>query len=348
MGASMETADNIVERLPGFYRAREKNSYLYSFADGIAKIIDQQKSGLLHIRDSHWMESAHGIDLDLLASIFGIARKRKETDEEYRSRLRTTFSDFKKGGTVEAVRAQLASFLAISKEEIVVIENPPTELQELKKVISGETWVISSTSIRDEKATMVLSLEDGEASDPTVIDSSTNTAIRYKGTLRKGDNLEIHEGKAKLNGVDATKSISFESSSDSPSSSAPLAASDLPKIPRKPSKWIFKERLTDTLGRFDQSKFDENVFFKPVPPTTLKLRWTARLLASFEIKIPTRALDKSNLTKQEVETLVNAIKAAGIRTFVTIMPETGQLVSTKEEMTGVVAPAQLAGKVAGP
>lgn len=334
----MEKADEIVDRLPGFYRARERNSPLYDFVSAVAKIINQQEDDLSTIMDSHWIATAHGIDLDLLASLFGLGRKRRENDREYKSRINQTFVDIKKGGTVEAVRAQLALYLATSKEDIMVEENPPIEMQDMKKVVSGDSWVMTSTSIRDEKATIVLSLEDGEARDPTIIDLDANVALKYKGTLKKGDVLELNQGKAMLNGVDATKSVSFESGN----TTIPIP-SDMPKIPRKPSKWIFRERLTDTLGRFDQSKFDENVFFESVPPTTLKLQWTSRLLASFEVKVSSRALEKASVTKEELEALVNAIKAAGIRTFVKVMPESDHVIAIEAKIDSSKS-SQLEGK----
>lgn len=314
----METADNIVERLPGFYRATEKDSYIYEFVSGFARIINEQEKELAKIRDAHWIDSSRGINLDLLASIFGLGRKRKEGDDDFRSRIAATIADLRKGGTVEAIRIQLAQYLATSKEEIVVVEYPPTEMTIQKAVLSGDTWSMKSSSINNnEKVMIILSLENGEAIDPTIImDTDTNFFIRYKGTLKKGDLLEINEGKARLNGVDVSSSISYEKGNKP----VPLT-DDLPQIARKPSKWIYREKITDTLARFDQSRFDENVFFKFVPPTSLTIKWTARLLGSFEVRIPSRALETTDLTKEEIEELVNAIKAAGIRSFVTIMTD---------------------------
>jgi hypothetical protein len=320
-----EIAEGIVERLPEFYRAKEKNSLMYDFVESIAKVISQQEKDLNRVKDSHWVDSARGIDLDMLASVLAVGRKRKESDEDFRARIKHTFVDLKKGGTVQAVKAQLAIYLGVPIDEIIVVENPPIEMQLKKDVISGDTWTISSTSIENEKAVITLSLADGEAKDPTIIDTDANLALRFKGTLKKGDILEIQGGKAKLNGIDATGSISVERSG------AALKTSDSMQIPRKPAKWIFKERLTDTLGRFDESRFDENVFFKFVSPTSISLKWTARLLAAFEVKVQSKVLTKSDLTKQELEALVNAIKAAGIRTFVTIMPDIEDNLVTVEE-----------------
>lgn len=293
--------------------ARERDSSTYRLVKGFARIIDQQRETLDRIYDSHWIDYARAIDLDLLVALLGIPRKDSESDEEFRARVKQTFADPKRGGTVEAVKTQLANFLGCSKEDFLLIENPAIEMQVVKKVVSGESWIMSSSSIRDEKATIIISLENGEASDPTLIDLDAKIAIGYKGKLKKGDKLEIRESKAKLNGIDVTNSISVAATSV-----------DSPRISRRPSKWIFKERITDIIGRFDQSNFDETVFYESVPPTTIRLAWTARLLGCFEIKIPLNILSQSKLTKQKVEAFVNAIKAAGIRTIVTVIDETDQ------------------------
>lgn len=342
----METADNIVERLPGFYRAREKDSYMYEFVSGFAKIISEQERELSKIRDAHWIDSSRGINLDLLASIFGLGRKRKETDDDFRSRIAATIGDLRKGGTVEAVRIQLAQYLATSKEEIVIVEYPPTEITVQKGVLSGDTWNMKSGSINNnEKAMIILSLENGEAIDPTIMDTDANFSIKYKGTLKKGDLLEINGGKATLNGVDVSSSIIYEKG-DKP---IPIPLTDdLPQVARKPSRWIYREKITDTLARFDQSKFDENVFFKFVPPTSLTIKWTARLLGSFEVRIPSKVLETTEITKHEVEELVNAIKAAGIQSFVTIMTdkawEEGLNMIEKKQPDTPLKPSQARGR----
>lgn len=335
----MEIVDNIVERLPEFYRARERGSYIYEFVSGFAKIISEQKKELLRIRDSHWIDSSDGISLDLLASIFGLGRKRKETDEEFRLRISSTIADMRKGATVEAVRTQLAQYLATSKEDIVVVEFPPTEMMVQKQVLSGDTWTMNSSSINSEKAAISLFLEDGEAIDPTIIDTGANISIRYKGTLKKSDTLEIIEGKGLLNGNDVTTSLTFEKSEK-----PVVEADDFPNVSRKPSKWIFREKITDTHGRFDQSKFNENVFFKLVPPITLTIKWTAHLLGSFEVRIAPTVLEKSDMTKEEIEELVNAIKAAGIQSSVTIMSDNKEMSTIETKQPEPPNPAQTAGR----
>jgi len=316
-----EIADTIVERLPMFYLARERNSALYELASGFANIVHDQERDVSRLRDSRSINSAYGRDLDLLASTVALGRKRDETDEDFRSRIKSTVLGIRIGGTIEAIRTQLASFLGASTNDFTIVENPPTELQLAKNALSGDTWPMSSRSISDERAMITISPEGGEAHDPALIDTEANTTIRFTGTLKKGDKLEIVNGKARLNGVDATGSIHFGLGG-----AEVKPTEDLPSISRKESKWEFRERLSDALARFDKSKFDENVFFKDIPPTNISMKWTAKLLATFEVMIPAKIMERNaNLSKSDIEAFVNALKAAGVRAFVKIMPDSSQL-----------------------
>lgn len=333
----MKTADNIVARLPRFYRATEESSFLYYFASAFAKTISDQEKGLTGIMLSHWVDTASNLELDLLASIVELIRKRNEADNDFRTRIKRTLVDRKKSGTIEAIRLQLATFLATSEDDITIIENPLTGMHFEKKVLSGDVWTMISSSISEEKAEIIISVEDGEARDPAIIDLDAQVSLRYNGRLEKGDVLMIHQsGKIELNGVDAASSVTFEEKQDennnnnnnNTNNTSPSAGEMMSKkmliIPRKPSRWQFQEKLTDTLARFDQSKFDENVFFKSIPPTTIKIDWYAKLVAAFEVKIPSEALIKNGLTREELETAVNSMKAVGVKAIITLQEEEGK------------------------
>jgi hypothetical protein len=328
----MKIADNIVARLPRFYRATEESSFLYYFASTFAKTISDQEKGLTGIMLSHWVDTASNLELDLLASIMELIRKRNEADNDFRTRIKRTLVDRKKSGTIEAIRLQLATFLATSEDDIIIIENPLTGMHFEKKVVSGDVWTMISSSISDEKAEIIISVEDGEARDPAIIDLDAQVSLRYNGRLKKGDVLMIHQsGKIELNGIDAASSVSFEeeekknktNNNNNPSAEEMISKRML-IIPRKPSRWQFQEKLTDTLARFDRSKFDENVFFKPIPPTTIKIDWYAKLVAAFEVKIPSEALIKNGLTREELEAAVNSMKAVGVKAVVTLQEEKGK------------------------
>lgn len=324
----MKTTDKIVARLPRFYRATEESSYFYYFVSPFAKTINEQEELLADIMHCHWVDTASNLELDLLASTVGVSRKRNEPDTDFRTRIKRTLTDRKKSGTIEAIRLQLATFLATSKDDIVLIENPITDMNFEKKVVSGDTWIMTSGSINDEKAEVLISVEDGEARDPSIIDVDAQTCFRYNGRVKKGDILKIHQnGKIELNNIDVSSSVSFENiTNNNTSEIKPDRAvtknnnnNNLQLVlPRKPSRWQYQEKLTDTLGRFDQSKFDQNVFFIPIPPTTIRISWIAKMTSAFEVRIPSDALTKNGLTKEEVEIAVNTMKATGVRAIVTL------------------------------
>ena len=75
------------------------------------------------------------------------------------------------------------------------------------------------------------------------------------------------------------------------------------------------------MGKFDEAIFDDHVFEMFVPMVILRFEWTAQLLASFELKVSERALARSGVLKADLEEIVNAIKASGVKGFVTIVNE---------------------------
>jgi hypothetical protein len=300
------TVDRIIDRLPGFYGAREKDSLLYRLINSFAKAISEQHKDIFSIMKSHWVDTAYGIDLDLLASIYSLKRKPRENDDDFRVRIRSAITDFRGGGTVEAVKTALARYLIISKDDIILVENPPVPMIVEKQARSRDKWLINSLSINDEEAAIIITIEDGEAREPTMIDTENNFSLKYNGTIKAGQKLVIHDGKADLDGVDVTANVVVE------------RPNRIPTILRKGSNWLYRETLSDTLGRFNEAKFNENVFYKEVPPTKIRFEWTANMVAAFEVKVPSGALERNNISKENLENLVNDIKAAGVKTFVTI------------------------------
>lgn len=391
-------AENIVDRLPGFYRARERTSFIYRFVEAFAEFLNERQKDLSKIQISRFLEKAVGQDLDLLASLTGIKRKVGEQDDVFRLRIKSTLASLKRDSTVDAIKTQLAIFLgADSTDEIALEENPRAELKYERAILSGEAWLMTSNSIFDEPAKIVISIEAGEARNPMLIDTISKVAIKFQGTLLKGERLEIANGKAFVNGVtDVTAKISFEpydsndstavkesakgnehtrelleeffrkveisrnleivdekvpsssrpSLSTSPSSSSsdvasesaqklesPLLAHPGPILQRKPAKWVYREKLSDAIARFDESRFDEGVFFKPIPPTKISFVWNARLLATVEVKVSQELLDKNKMTREGFESIVNSIKAAGVSALVSIKQEKAQLVEAEQKVS---------------
>ena len=171
--------------------------------------------------------------------------------------------------------------------------------------------LLADLSINDENVTLTVNiLEEGkkqpgqisELSDPTIMDYDTKSSIKFDGTIRSGQKLVIKEdGTAELDGEDVTGRISGHGL----------------RLLRSGSRWTFQESVSPNVGRFDQAVFDQHVFDMFVPTVVLRLEWTARLLAAFELKVPSEALKNSGVTKQDLEEMINTIKAAGVKAFIT-------------------------------
>jgi len=315
-----EMTYSIVERLPAFYQAREPSSFFHRIVHGLAKVMSDQEQQLSKISNSHYVDTATDKDLENLAAVIGARRNHGEGDADFRNRLRSILVEFRDRGTVVSIRAQLASLLGTSIDEIEIIENPLEDRILETKVRSRDMFEVDSRSIFDEKATISISSPGGEASNPALVDESNGVIIRFNGILKKGDTLEISQGQARLNGRDITNLIQLEHGTST------FSPGELPKVSRIVSRWRFKEKFSDSIARFDEARFDENIFSKDIPPTIVRFNWTARLAAAFEVRIPQGVLESnSGISKKDIQNFLDTIKAAGVRALVTIMPKQEQV-----------------------
>ena len=71
----------MVGKLPEFYRAWDKQSIVFKFLNAFATTLEEGQKDLFAILRSHWIDTAYTKDLDNLASIFDLKRRRKESDD---------------------------------------------------------------------------------------------------------------------------------------------------------------------------------------------------------------------------------------------------------------------------
>ena len=194
-------------------------------------------------------------------------------------------------------------------EPVEIEENPPFPMKIQKKVKYADTWSMRSMSINDEEAALVLTIgepegEGMEIENPTLIDLDTQFKITFEGKMRSGDTLKSINGKAELNGKDVSSKVS---------STTHLTSIT---IPRKGANWRFEELASQKSGRFDHSIFDRDEFARDVPVAHLTFQWTARLLAAFDLKVPTSALERNGMSEEDLAELVNTVKAAGVKAMI--------------------------------
>lgn len=308
----METVERVVGRLPRFYKSWDQQSNFFRVLESFANIDDEQRKDLFSIMRSHWIDTGYGIDLDYLGSIFKLKRRPTELDDSFRKRIKFFIAEFTGGGTRESVISQTVLYLDMKEEYPELIENPPALQKFEKKVKYGDRWMMRSNSVNlTEKAKITLILESGESGqlvevrNPTLRDVDTKSSIKFKGILRSGQKLVIKaDGSGEIDGANIGDNLIIEN--------------DGLKVLRKGSTWVFEEEVSPNIGRFDQGAFDERVFDMFIPATSLDIEWTARLLASFELKVGANAVQAAGISKDDLEELVNAIKAIGVKAFITV------------------------------
>jgi hypothetical protein len=317
----IESYSKIVERLPRFYRAWDYKSNAASLITSAGKTLDEQNKDLFGIMRSHWIDSAFAESLDRLGSIFRLKRRKNEPDDSFRTRIKYFIIEFMGGGTKEAILAQTKLFLGLREvyQEALMIENPPIEQLVDRSVKNGEAWLMKSVSINDEIFSLEFQVEKGknELLSPSITDIENNRSITFNGVMKSGQKLTINsEGRAKLDEKDVTKKITNSGL----------------KILRKGSEWTFTESTSPMIGKFDEGVFDTHVYETAVPTASVHIKWTAHLLSAFELKVLKSSIERSGVTEEELRNMVDMIKAAGIKSFITITDNLNhESASTKAE-----------------
>jgi hypothetical protein len=334
-----DPSDRIINRLPQFYKSWDKGSILFSFIDSFANELRKQKKELVNIRQTHWIDTSYGKNLDLLANIFKLYRKQEESDEDFRNRIKRFLFEFTGGGTKKSILAQTVAYLNLKEEHEmpILIENPLRKKKIQMTVQNGDKINIKSESIDDKDFLLELSLEEEgfEILDPSIYDVDRNSSIQFHGTLKSGEKLIINTEEKSVTHIKSdfiidninnepsnstNSSVSNNQSNNmNNNSSNSLFLDDNMKVPRKKSTWIFKENTTPKLGRFDEAFFDENFYEVYVPKCSLNIEWKAKLLSSFELQIESESFKRSGVSIENFSDLVNSIKAAGVKAYIEII-----------------------------
>lgn len=317
----MEITKRILDRVPSFYGAWNEDSLFFRLFDSFGKRLDESQKDLFRVMRAHWVDTAAREDLDRLGAIYNLKRKSGEKDPDYRRRLKAAIYEYKGGGTVSAILSLTRNLLSMREEEkLELVDNPPALVSVEHRVRSGDTWTLRSNSIKDATPKITLFVEAGDALfDTAKFDASTyplgvdspiitnledNKSISFKGTIRGGQRLVIHEGKATLDDIDVTDRVS---------------PTTTPLIHRKGSTWQYKEAVKEKVGVFDEGIFDKSLFETAVATVRISFEWIAYQIATFELKVPREALVRSGISAEDLKEFINHIKAAGVRGVVTVL-----------------------------
>lgn len=299
----MSRFERISDRFPRLYRAWEQESSLNTLLHAVSNHLDETEDCVSDIMKAHWIDSAQEAELDKLGLLFGIKRLNTEDDLHFRAHLKRAVDEYKGGGTISVIFEEFKSAFQ-GNNDFQIIENPPDNSIAEFLVIANDTWFLGSNSIKNEKATLSLTVEDeGEVSNPSIINIDTGESITFNGQLRRGEKLVIEKNCAKVNDKDVTKQVT---------------PNTVPLLLRKGSNWKYSEALLEKIGVFDSGKFDESTFAVGVPTVKVQYSWKRQQPATFMIEIKSQALAQSDLTIPYLEKRVNYLKAQGINAIIKV------------------------------
>ncbi len=66
--------------------------------------MDETEKDFKYMMASHWVDTAHGEDLDRLGAVYNFKRSAGETDHDFQGRLKTSIISYRGGGTLSSLR----------------------------------------------------------------------------------------------------------------------------------------------------------------------------------------------------------------------------------------------------
>lgn len=292
--------DRISGRLPHFYTSWDPGSSVAGFLAAEGRRSDECGKELVAIMRAHWVDTAHGGDLDRIGAVFSLKRRENEPDKEYRNRLKTAIISYSGGGTIHAIRMLVKIALKLPQDEpVTIVENPPVMQKRSWKTSAGREWDVNPQSVKASVPAVTLSVETEKArvTNPTLTNVTTGESITFSGDLITGDVLDIRDGKATLNKKNCTDRLS---------------TATVPWLPRKKSRWQYMESIGANVGTFDSGRFDQSVFVIDVI-TSVTFEWQAHVPAQFELRLPGELLIRAGIRIDTLQDLVDSVKACGVK-----------------------------------
>lgn len=295
----MKQPNRIANRLPSMYKSWDENSVIYKFLYAFVKRFAESQKDVRRILRSHWIDTAHGADIDKLGALFDLTRPRGESDSDFKDRVKNALQEYRGGGTVKAILATLRTSLGSANgEQIILIENPPQKMHVEKIVRAGDIWNMKSESISDVQPSIRIKVleENAEAKNPTLQNLTTAETISFADSLQTSQELSIREGKATIGRASVAKKIEGMQLT----------------LTRRESSFQYTEALSEKIGLFDTAAFDSSIFAVGIPEVSILFEWTAHRPAAFEVQIPKETLARNGVDADRVEKLINSLKAAGV------------------------------------
>jgi hypothetical protein len=328
----MRNTERMVNRLPEFMDATNKESLIFSVVNSVGGEIEHAENKIGAIMVSKWFPVAALPDLEKIGSLFGVDRLTGEDLPAYRTRLYSTVQELLKGvGTVDSIRALVTAAMGIEPE---IIENPKLPVSGGQRLLkAGEKWIEECKSVIEPIPTITFH-SITTVRNPTIANLNTEERITYNGLLRPGAFLTISpDGTASLAGIDVSDRIE-------------MSHNKVPGVSRSRSEWVYQ----DMNGFLDSSKFDEATLGgSEIYSIIIELRWKESKPASFIVKLPlysnkyqpTEEISGEELeasigyeqeVRQEVRNLVEKVKTAGVEAQINFWDDFIESTSIRDEI----------------
>jgi hypothetical protein len=140
----MNKENNIQTMLPPHLANSNVFNYVKSFCD----LFDTVESDLIELRDSLFIETARGEDLDILGKLFSLNRLSQEKDDNFRNRIKSYFAAIIEGGSANGLKNSISAITGFSPDTIIINEFETYFFREPIDFLNGTDY--TGTGVTDD------------------------------------------------------------------------------------------------------------------------------------------------------------------------------------------------------
>lgn len=171
----MDKINFILDNIPDNYN-KEKDSNLYKILSAISNELDTFISYTDEVKNSKFIDYAKDSDLDKIANILNLKRFINETDNNFRSRIKSKVPSFIGGGTISSLKQVVNNYLGV--EPVIIEHYKPGEGHPYfdNGILNGfKVEIVSGLNIKIKAGTGYISGTRITSNDTTNLLSSNST-----------------------------------------------------------------------------------------------------------------------------------------------------------------------------
>lgn len=149
------------------------NSNVYNYVRSFYDSFDAINNDLIDLKNSLFIDTAFGEDLDIIANLFSLQRLQRETDDSFRNRIKSYFVSVIEGGSLLGIRNSVSAITGFNPDTINVLEFYDYFFREIYDFLNGTDY--TGTGVTND-TTKYVEQHEKQSIKMTSVGASTITA----------------------------------------------------------------------------------------------------------------------------------------------------------------------------